>query len=62
MQLDSQQTKLLQLKQTRMADAAIAQALGCTANQVQKLWFKLLEQAWEIRNYLVSGTEASTDE
>lgn len=61
-QLDSQQSKLMELKQQRAADATIAQALGCTVNQVQKQWFKLLEQAWEIRNGLVSGAEASIDE
>jgi hypothetical protein len=61
-QLDPQQLELLQLKRKRLADAAIAQALGCTMTQVRKQWFKLLEQAWEIRNYLVSGQGASSDE
>lgn len=61
-QLDPQQTNLLQLKQKRLSDAAIAQTLGCTATQVRKQWFKLLEQAWEMRNYLVSGQSASSDE
>ena len=61
-QLDPQQLELLQLKRKRLADAAIAQALGCTVTQVRKQWFKLLEQAWEIRNYLVSGQGASSDE
>lgn len=49
-QLDPQQLHLLQLKQQQLEDAAIAQRLNCTASQVRKLWFKLLEQAWEIRN------------
>lgn len=61
-QLDHQQTELLELKRKRLSDAAIAQALGCTVTQVRKQWFKLLEQAWEIRNYLVSGQGASSDE
>ncbi len=61
-QLDPQQAALLQLKQKHLADAAIAQALGCTVTQVRKQWFKLLEQAWEIRNYLVSGAGISSDE
>lgn len=61
-QLDPQQADLLQLKRKRLSDAAIAQALGCTVTQVRKQWFKLLEQAWEIRNYLVSGQGASADE
>jgi len=55
--LTSHQQKLLDLK-----DGAIAQQLGCTVNQVQKQWFKLLEQAWEIRNSIVSGANESTDE
>jgi hypothetical protein len=60
--LTPQQLKLLDLKQAESADWAIAQALGCTVNQVQKQWFKLLEQAWEIRNSIVSGAKESTDE
>ncbi|MBW4494035.1 MAG: heterocyst differentiation protein HetZ [Oscillatoria princeps RMCB-10] len=56
------QSELLRLKQQGLPDAAIAQALGCTLNQVQKRWFKLLEQAWEIRNRLVSGEGTSTNE
>ena len=59
-QLDGQQRKLLELKQQKLSDPAIAQALGCTTTQVQKQWFKLLEQAWEIRND--SGDTASTNE
>jgi hypothetical protein len=51
-QLSAHQQKLLQLKQQKKTDAEIAQALGCTATQAQKQWFKLLEQAWEIRNSL----------
>ncbi|HEY9616453.1 MAG TPA: heterocyst differentiation protein HetZ [Microcoleaceae cyanobacterium] len=61
-QLEPLQKRLLQLKQQKLADAAIAQTLGCSMAQVQKQWFKLLEQAWEIRNYLVSGGSASSDE
>jgi hypothetical protein len=57
-----QQLELLRLKQKGLADGAIAQALGYTSTQLQKQWSKLLEQAWEIRNNLVSGTGASTDE
>jgi hypothetical protein len=61
-QLDPQQTELLQLKRKQLTDAAIAQSIGCTITQVRKQWFKLLEQAWEMRNYLVSGQSASSDE
>lgn len=48
--LDESQKALLTLKQQKLTDAAIAQALGFTTTQIQKQWFKLLEQAWEIRN------------
>jgi len=61
-QLGSEQLKLLQLKQQGLSDAAIAQALSCTVTQVEKRWFKLLEQAWDIRNRSVSGSGASKDE
>jgi hypothetical protein len=61
-QLNSQQHLLLKLKQQKKNDPELAQALGCTVTQAQKQWFKLLEQAWEIRNCLVSGTSSSTDE
>ncbi|AFY65410.1 hypothetical protein GEI7407_0912 [Geitlerinema sp. PCC 7407] len=56
------QARLLELKQARQPDGAIAQKLGCSLTQVQRQWSKLLEQAWEIRNQLISGTGASTDE
>ena len=60
--LNPTQSELLKLRQKNMTDAAIAQAIGCTPTQLQKHWTKLLEQAWEIRNNLVSGTGASIDE
>jgi hypothetical protein len=60
--LDLDQTKLLKLKLQKLADAAVAQGMGCTVNQMQKQWFKLLEQAWEIRNASFSGGDASTHE
>jgi hypothetical protein len=49
-QLDETQKAVLMLKQQKLTDAAIAQALGFTTTQIQKQWFKLLEQAWDIRN------------
>jgi len=61
-QLDPQQLELLRLKQKKMTDTAIAQTLGCTVVQIRKQWFKLLEQAWEIRNDQISGIGPSTDE
>lgn len=60
--LDPTQLKLTQLKHQKLPDVDIAKTLGCTPNQLQKQWFKLLEQAWEIRNDLDSGEPSSTDE
>ncbi|MEM7553799.1 MAG: heterocyst differentiation protein HetZ [Cyanobacteria bacterium P01_A01_bin.84] len=56
------QKSLLQLKQKGESDEAIAKNLGLSMAQLQKRWFKILEQAWEIRNSLVSGSSASTNE
>ncbi|MEO1210159.1 MAG: heterocyst differentiation protein HetZ [Cyanobacteria bacterium J06638_20] len=60
--ISTTQKSLLELKQEGMPETAIAQELGYTPNQIQKQWSKLLEQAWEIRNNLVSGAGVSTDE
>jgi hypothetical protein len=60
-QLTAQQQALLKLKKEKRPDQEIAKAIGCTANQVQKQWFKILEQAWEIRNEQ-SGASNPTDE
>jgi hypothetical protein len=59
--LTDRQQSLLQLKQQKQADTEIAKVIGCTANQLQKQWFKILEQAWEIRNEQ-SGASNFTDE
>jgi hypothetical protein len=48
--LTPQHSQLLDLKQKKLGDGEIAQILGCTVNHVRKLWFKILEQAWELRN------------
>jgi hypothetical protein len=61
-QLDDQDMSLLELKQQSQSDEAIAKTLGLSMAQLQKRWFKILEQAWEIRNSLVSGSSASTHE
>lgn len=61
-QLDEKQQSLLELKQQGQADEKIAKTLGLSMAQLQKRWFKILEQAWEIRNSLVSGSGASTHE
>ncbi|WP_066381556.1 MULTISPECIES: heterocyst differentiation protein HetZ [unclassified Anabaena] len=61
-QLDEKQRALLQLKQQGQPDDKIAKTLGLSMAQLQKRWFKILEQAWEIRNSLVSGSSASTHE
>ncbi len=60
--MTSHQRELLHLKQKRLADGAIATTLGSTPTQLQKQWSKLLEQAWEIRNNVVSGAGATMDE
>jgi hypothetical protein len=60
--LDEQQRSLLELKQQGQPDDKIAKTLGLSMAQLQKRWFKVLEQAWEIRNSLVSGSSASTHE
>jgi hypothetical protein len=61
-QITPQQQKILTLKREKRADSDIARSVGCTANQLQKQWFKLLEQAWELRNSQVSGVNPNTDE
>ncbi|MBW4562991.1 MAG: heterocyst differentiation protein HetZ [Mojavia pulchra JT2-VF2] len=61
-QLDHKQRSLLDLKQQGQPDEKIAKTLGLSMAQIQKRWFKILEQAWEIRNSLVSGSGASTHE
>lgn len=61
-QMDEKQRSLLELKQQGQPDEKIAKTLGLSMAQLQKRWFKILEQAWEIRNSLVSGSGASTHE
>jgi hypothetical protein len=61
-QITPQQQKILKMKREKRADSDIARTVGCTANQLQKQWFKLLEQAWELRNSQVSGVNPNTDE
>ncbi|MDJ0615237.1 MAG: heterocyst differentiation protein HetZ [Calothrix sp. MO_192.B10] len=60
--LDDTQRSLLDLKQQGQPDEKIAKTLGLSMAQLQKRWFKILEQAWEIRNSLMSGSSASTHE
>jgi hypothetical protein len=60
--LTEQHRELVDLKKQRRPDGEIARAIGCTVNQLQKQWFKLLEQAWEIRNCQISGGSPSGDE
>jgi len=61
-QLDDKQRSLLDLKQQGESDQKIAKTLNLSAAQLQKHWFKILAQAWEIRNSLVSGSDTSTHE
>ncbi|AFY54150.1 hypothetical protein Riv7116_1592 [Rivularia sp. PCC 7116] len=60
--LDDKQRSLLELKQQGQADVQIAKILGLSMAQLQKRWFKILEQAWDIRNSFMSGSSASTHE
>lgn len=53
---------LLELKQAGFTDEAIAKKLNCKPSQIKKLWFKILETAWEIRNHTGSGSEVLSDE
>ena len=48
--LSSKQVKLLEMKQEKVADATIAQALGCSVAQMHRQWTKLLQKAWDLRN------------
>lgn len=50
-----QQRKILALKQENRSDTDITRLVGCTPNQLQRQWFRLLEQAWELRNSQPSG-------
>ena len=61
-QLDNKERSILDLKQAGKPDEEISKTLGLSMAQLQKRWFKILEQAWEIRNSLVSGSSASTHE
>lgn len=60
--IDPERAELLRLKQMGYPEPEIARLLGCTANQVQKRWFKLLELAWEIRNRSGSGKNPKANE
>lgn len=60
--LTPQQHKILNLKREKRSDNDIARNVGCTPNQLQRQWFKLLEQAWEIRNSQLSGADLTQDE
>jgi len=61
-QLDVKDLSILELKQQGQSDDSIAKSLSLTMAQLQKRWFQLLEQAWEIRNTFVSGSSVSTHE
>lgn len=53
-QMDERQRSLLELKQQGESDEKIAKSVGLSMAQLQKRWFKVLEQAWEIRNQALS--------
>ena len=60
--LTPRQQQLLALMTQRCSRHEMLQILGCTKTQLQRLWSKLLEQAWEIRNRPMSGAGINTDE
>ena len=60
--IDPERAELLRLKQMGYPEPEIARLLACTANQVQRRWFKLLELAWEIRNRSGSGKNPKANE
>lgn len=49
-ELSDTQRQLLTLKQNGLESKAIAKRLQLTVSQTEKLWGKLLETAWEMRN------------
>lgn len=53
-QLSDPQRQLLELKQQNADISEIARELSLSVAQTEKLWFKLLELAWDIRNRSVS--------
>jgi hypothetical protein len=53
--ITAQQRKILTLKQENRSNTDISRLVGCTPNQLQRQWFKLLEQAWDLRNSQLSG-------
>lgn len=60
--IEPDKAELLRLKQMGYPESEIAPLLGCTVNQVQKRWFKLLELAWDIRNRSGSGKNSKANE
>ncbi|MEO0406342.1 MAG: heterocyst differentiation protein HetZ [Cyanobacteria bacterium P01_A01_bin.135] len=60
--LSELQESILTLKQEGWGDKAIVREVGCTHTQMQKQWSKILEQAWAIRNDLLSGAPVQNDE
>lgn len=60
--LSDLQQDILELKQDSWSDKAITREVGCTHTQLQKQWSKILEQAWSIRNDLLSGASLQNDE
>lgn len=59
--LTDKQIELLEMKQARFDDSAIAKNIGCTLAQVSRQWSKLLEQAWEMRNRPSARVEAARE-
>ena len=60
--ITAQQRKILALKQEKRSDTDISRSVSCTSSQLQRQWFKLLEQAWDLRNSQLSGASPIQDE
>ncbi|MGF1538786.1 MAG: heterocyst differentiation protein HetZ [Elainellaceae cyanobacterium] len=60
--LSALQQDVLKFKRAGWSDKAITREVGCTHTQLQKQWSKILEQAWNIRNDLLSGAPPQDDE
>ena len=48
--LDAVSQNLVSMKQLGVDNDTLAKAISCTPKQAQKRWFKLLTQAWTLRN------------
>lgn len=50
-QLSDTQLEIIELRQEKLSDKAIATEIGLTPKKVQKQWTAILDMAWEMRNH-----------